>query len=72
MILNFKIEKSGKLELIDLKDKDGINIYRRGLVYITSKAFAEEYPGALLTINYQLSNAMFCEIDNLEINLQHY
>lgn len=65
--LNFKIEKSGKLELIDLKDKDGINIYRRGLVYITSKAFAEEYPGALLTINYQLSNAMFCEIDNLEI-----
>ena len=65
--LNYKLKSGGKLELIDLKDKDGMRIYRRGLVYIISKAFSEVYPGALMTINYQLSNAMFCTVDNLEI-----
>ena len=65
--LNYKIKSGGKLELIDLKDKDGMRIYRRGLVYIISKAFNEVYPGALMTINYQLTNAMFWTVDNLEI-----
>ena len=65
--LNYKLKSGGKLELIDLKDKDGMRIYRRGLVYIISKAFNEVYPGALITINYQLTNAMFCTVDNLEI-----
>ena len=65
--LNYCINTSGKLELIDLKHKDGMRIYRRGLVYIISKAFSEVYPGALMTINYQLSNAMFCTVDNLNI-----
>ena len=65
--LNYKLKSGGKLELIDLKDKDGMRIYRRGLVYIISKAFNEVYPGALMTINYQLTNAMFCTVDNLEI-----
>ena len=53
--------------MINLKDKDGMRVYRRGLVYIISKAFSEVYPNSLLTINYQLSNAMFCTVDNLSI-----
>lgn len=65
--LNYKIKTDGKLELINLKDKDGMRVYRRGLVYIISKAFSEVYPNSLLTINYQLSNAMFCTVDNLSI-----
>lgn len=65
--LNYKIKSDGKLELIDLEHKDGMRIYRRGLVYIISKAVCETYPGALMTINYQLSNAMFCTVDNLKI-----
>ena len=65
--LNYKIETDGKLELIDLKDKDGMRVYQRGLVYIISKAFSEVFPSSLLTINYQLSNAMFCTVDNLII-----
>ena len=32
-----------------------------------SKAFSEVYPDALLTVNYQVSNAMFGEIDNMEV-----
>jgi len=65
--LNYKIETDGKLELIDLKDKDGMRVYRRGLVYLISKAFNEVYPGALMTINYQLTDAMYCTVDNLKI-----
>lgn len=65
--LNYKIETNGKLELIDLQNKDGMRVYRRGLVYIISKAINEVYPEALITINYQLTNAMFFTVDNLEI-----
>lgn len=65
--LNYEINSDGKIELIDLTSKDGMRIYRRGLVYIIGKAFYETYPKALLTINYQLSNAMLCEVSNMEV-----
>lgn len=32
-----------------------------------AKALNEVYPEALLSVNYQLSSAMFCKIDNMEI-----
>jgi len=65
--LNFKLKTDGTLKLISVCDKDGNRIYRRGLIYIISKAFSEVYPGALLTIQYQLNNSMFATINNLEI-----
>ena len=39
--LNYEINSDGKLELIDITDKDGMRIYKRGLIYIISKAFYE-------------------------------
>ena len=68
--LNFEINKSGKLDLISIKDKDGMRIYKRGLIFIVAKAFNELYPEALLTINYQLFHSMLCEIDNLKVTEQ--
>lgn len=65
--LNFEINSNGKIELIDITNKDGMRIYKRGLIYIISKAFNELYPEALLTVNYQLYHSMLCEIDNLKI-----
>ncbi len=65
--LNYKIEGNGKIELIDITDKDGMRVYQRGLIYIISKAFHDIYPNALLTINYQLYHSMLCEIDNIDI-----
>lgn len=62
--LNHLIRKDGTISFITLKDKDGREIYIRGLLYIMSKAFYETYPEALLTVNYQLSNAMFCQINS--------
>ncbi|MDR0978585.1 MAG: nucleoside kinase [Lachnospiraceae bacterium] len=65
--LNYKIESNGNLELVDISSKDGMRIYTRGLMFIIGKAFNELYKEAYLTINYQLSNAMFCQIDNMEV-----
>lgn len=65
--LSYEIDSDGKIELIDLTDKDGIRIYRRGLIYIIGKAFYETYPEALLTINYQLSNSLLGEVGNMKV-----
>ena len=65
--LKLKLTEDAKVELIDLNSKDGMMIYIRGIMYIMSKALSELYPEALLTVNYQLSNAMFCELDNMEV-----
>ena len=66
--LNYKIEENGKIELIDISNKDGMRIYRRGLIYILSKAFEELYPNAKTAINYQLSNSMLCEVIDAEVS----
>lgn len=65
--LNYEITSDGKIELIDITDKDGMRIYKRGVIYIIAKAFHELYPEALLTVNYQLYHSMLCEIDNLDV-----
>ena len=65
--LNYEITKNGNLELVDLNSKDGMRIYKRGLIYIIAKAFKEIYNDVLITINYQLFHAMYCTIDNIEI-----
>ena len=65
--LNHIIKEDSKIEFIDISDKDGQKIYIRGLTYVMAKALAETYPKALLTVDYQLSNSMFFEIDNMKI-----
>ena len=65
--LDFEVKEDGIVELIDGTNKDGKRIYTRGLVYIMSKAFAELYPKALITVSYQISNSVLCEIDKMRI-----
>lgn len=65
--LNLPILKDGEIEFINRENKDGRIIYIRGLLFLMCKAFSEVYPEALLTVNYQLSNAMFNTIDNMEV-----
>ena len=66
--LDFEINQDGKLELIDITNRDGMRIYIRGLIYILSKAFEELYPNAKTTINYQLSNSMLCEVIDAKVD----
>lgn len=65
--LNWLIDRDGTVEFINRTDKDGRIIYIRGLLFIMSMALKELYPEAMLTVNYQLSNAMYGTIDNMEI-----
>ena len=65
--LNYIPKENDKIKFVDLLSRDGRRIYIRGLLYIMSMAFHECYPEAYLTVNYQLTNAMYCEVDNMEI-----
>ncbi len=65
--LNHKIHEDCNIELLDYTNKEGKRVYVRGALYIMAKAFKEVYPEAKLTVNYQLSNSMYCVIDNVEI-----
>ena len=65
--LNHEINKDGEIEFIGYTDKDGRYIYIRGLLFIMAMAIKKIYPNAWLTVNYQLSNAMYCQIDNMEV-----
>lgn len=67
MSLGHRIHADGEIELLDMTADDGKVVYIRGLLYIMSMAVHQLYPEAYLTINYQLSNAMFSEISNLEV-----
>lgn len=65
--LNFEIKDTDKIRLLDTSTKDGHRIYIRGILYIMAKALEESYPLAKLSVNYQLADAMFCKIENMEI-----
>ena len=65
--LNIEVNENDVVEPIDLTVRDGRRIYQRGLLYIMAKAFNEIYPKALLTVNFQLSNSIYCTSENLKI-----
>lgn len=65
--LDYEIKEDGKIELIDISTKEGTKIYRRTVTYILGKAFEKVCPNQKMTVNYQLTNSMFCDIDNVEI-----
>ena len=65
--LGYKIKQDGEIKLIDITTKEGTKIYRRTLVYILGKAFENLYPEKKMIIDYQLPNAMFFELEEVEI-----
>ena len=65
--LDYIPTENDKINFIDVTSRDGRRIYIRGILYIMSKAFQECYPRALLSVNYQLTNAMYCEVDNMKL-----
>ena len=65
--LNYEIKQDGEIKLIDISSKAVMRVYRRTLIYILGMAFERVCPGLKMTVNYQLSNSMFCDIDNTEV-----
>ena len=65
--LNYELKEDGNLSLIDISNKDGIRVYRKGLLFIIGMATQELFPEAEMRVNYQLSNSLLCEFDNLDV-----
>ena len=65
--LDEELNGNERVELITINSKEGMKIYRRTLTYIMGKAFWHLYPEAHVIVNYQLSNAMYCNMENMEV-----
>ncbi len=65
--LDYEIKDGDTVELLDITSKDGMMVYIRGALYIMSMAFYKLYPKAKIIVNFQLSNSMFCEVENMEL-----
>ena len=68
--LDYEIREDSKIELLDTSTKEGRSVYIRGIMFVMGKAFADCYPKALLSVNYQLHNSMFCQIDNMKVTTE--
>ena len=65
--LSYQINQEGEIKFIDISSKEGTKIYRRTIIYILGKALEKICPNKKMIVNYQLPNAMFCEIEDIEI-----
>ena len=65
--LNYELYFNGDISFIDISTKDGIRIYRKGLLFVIGKAIEELYPNTKMMVNFQLSNSLLCELENMEI-----
>ncbi len=65
--LNEKIEKNGTIKLLDISMKEGLRAYRRTLIFIFAKALKKIFPDNRATVNYQMANAIYCDIGNIEV-----
>lgn len=57
----------GTVELITVNSKIGMKIYRRTLIYIFAMALKKIYPDNRASIDYQMENAIYCDLGNIEI-----
>ena len=65
--LNKKIEEDGTLELLDISQKEGLRAYRRTLIFIFAKALRKMFPENRATVNYQMANAIYCDIGDITV-----
>ena len=65
--LDYELNEDSEVQLVNIATDGGMKVYRRTLIYIMAKAFDKTYKEAKIRVNYQLSNSMFCSIDNMEV-----
>lgn len=65
--LNFEVENLDNVKPIDITTRDGRRVYQRGILYVMAMAFNRVYPKALLTVNCQLSNSIYCSVENMRV-----
>lgn len=68
--LETEIKDINEVLPIDITTRDGRRVYQRGILYIMGMAFNRVYPKALLTVNCQLSNSIYCSVDNMKVTTE--
>jgi len=64
--LNTPINKDCRIELLDLQDRDGVRIYRRGVEFIMVMAVRELIVDADPVLLHSLSRGVYCELQGLK------
>ena len=57
----------GTVDFITINSKVGNQIYRRTLIYIFAMALKKLYPDNRATVNYQMENAVYCDLGDIQI-----
>ena len=65
--LDFEVEDLDEIIPIDITNRDGRRVYQRGILYVMAMAFNRVYPKALITVDCQLSNSIFCSVENMKV-----
>lgn len=65
--LKTTVNEDGEIKLIDISSRQGMRIYRRTLIFIFAMVLKELYPENEATVNYQLTNATYCDLGDIEI-----
>ncbi len=65
--LNYRINDDSDIKYINTQSSEGMRIYVRGLTLIMVKAFEDLYPNAKVKVNYSLGEALYCEVEDLDV-----
>ncbi len=65
--LGKEVSEDGTISLINIGSKEGAKIYRRTLIYILSMAFEKVFPNEKISVDYQLTNSMYCQIEGIDV-----
>ena len=47
--------------------KEGIRVYKRTLIFMLAKVLREMYPDNETAVNYQLTNAIYCDLGKIRV-----
>ena len=68
--LDCEVDNLNDVVPIDITTRDGRRVYQRGILYVMGMAFNRVYPKALLTVNCQLSNSIYCSVENMKVTTE--
>lgn len=64
--LGSELVEDCRISFIDLKDEDGMRIYRRSLYFILMKAVYDLFPERRVIISHAVSKGLFCELKGVK------
>ncbi len=68
--LSYEIYKPKTIKFIDIRSRDGMRMYIRSLTFVLLKSVRDLYPEASLHFEHSISKGFFCQIENINLDLQ--